>query len=556
MTRSLAFRAAVLALLSAIQAIAQEAPVVAAPTVTPTPTPTPVASTNAIAVPIPSTPAPAIAATPPATAPAPVNVVPTTPVVPVTATTAQEQTGPLLTLEECVARALNKNFDLQLQQFSTLNAYDDVIVANAAYDPTLFSTAALAGRKDDNLGGGSTTTQQQSARVGVSQSFVSGGTAQLSTGMTRSKERPYFAPPLFNPVYNSDIALSVSQPLLRGFGVTINRAAIERARLGVTRAQYDFKSVVLTLIRNVESAYYTLAFQREQLAVRKFSLEVAQTLFNENQARLNTGVATNLDVLQSEVGVANARRDLLLSEQSVRDSEDNLLQLIGRFEFTQRPGVIRLADEVVPPVSFDRSYALALANAPEYASSKIVAEQLKLDVAVAKQNRLPTLDLGAAVGYNGEGRDTAGGAFNSATSADTYNWQVDLTVSIPWGLRAERARYRQAINNLNRQETFIQQVDQNLVVQVRSATRAVETNRETVSVSALATQLSQRQFETEKARYEAGLSTYRFVEDSRQDLDNARVQELLARVNLRIALSELARLEGTSLERYQVKLEK
>jgi outer membrane protein len=459
---------------------------------------------------------------------------------------------PVLTLEECVARALNKNFDLQLQQFNTSLARDSIIIADAAYDPTLFSTAALAGREDSSSG---SLAQQQSARLGVSQRIVSGATVTASTSLTRTKERPFTPPPLFNPVYNSDFSLSVSQPVLQGFGVTINRAAIERARLGVTRARYDFKAVVLSVIRNVESAYYTLAFAREQRAVRQFSLEVAQTLLDENKARLNTGVTTNLEVLQSEVGVANARRDLLLAEQSVRDSEDNLLVLIGRFEFADRPGRVVLPETAVPDVSTEKSYSLALANGPDYAANKVLAEQLALDVAVAKNNRLPTLDLGAAVGYNGNDRDNAGGAFSSAASGDAYNWQVDLTLSIPWGLRAERARYRQAVTTLNRQETFIQQLDQSLLAQVRSAVRAVETNRETVAVSALATELSQKQFETEKARYEAGLSTYRFVEDSRQDLDTARVNELLAKVNLRIALAELSRLEGTSLDRYQVKLE-
>lgn len=459
-----------------------------------------------------------------------------------------------LTLDECVARALNHNFDLQLQRFATRNAREQVIVADAAYDPSFFSTAALAGRKND-AGGGSFRTQEQAASLGVSQRLASGAEVVASTSLVRAKESPYTSPPLFNPVYNSDLSVSLNQPLLQGFGVTINRAAIERARLGVTRANLDFKDVVLTLIRDVESAYYSLAFAREQLAVRKFSLEIAETLLSENRARLDTGVATQLDVLQSEVGVANARRDLLLAQQEVTDSEDALLNLIGRFEFNTRLGSVRLPDAPVGDVSFDRSYALALANSPDYAANKVLAQQLGLDVAVAKNNRLPVLDLGAAVGFQGDDRDNAGGAFSRTASRDSYNWQVDLTLSIPWGLRAERARYRQALNNLHQQETFIQQLDQNLLLRVRSAVRAVETNRESVAVSALATELSLRQFETEKARYEAGLSTYRFVEDSRQDLDAARVSELLARVNLRIALAELTRLEGTSLDRYQVELE-
>lgn len=458
----------------------------------------------------------------------------------------------ILTLEECVARALNKNFDLQIQRFDTRNAREQILVADAVYDPTLFSTAALAGRKNDATG---TTTQAQSVRVGVSQRVVTGATMSLSTGLDRSKERPYSAPPLFNPVYNSDVTLSITQPLLQGFGVTINRAAIARARLGVTRANYDFKSAVLSLIRNVESAYYNLAFAREQLAVRRSSLNVAQTLLNENKARLDTGVATNLEVLQSEVGVANARRDLLLATQSVTDSEDDLMDLIGRFEFSTRPGTVLLTEASPADISYEQSYQLALANSPDFAASRVVAEQLKLDAAVARNNRLPAVNLGADVGYDGEDRDNPGGAFSSTASGNAYNWQVDLTVSVPWGLRAERARYRQALNNLNRQETFIQQLDQTLLLQVRAAVRAVETSRETVAVSALATRLSEEQFETEKARYESGLSTYRFVEDSREDLDTARVNELLAKVNLRIALAELARLEGTSLARYQVKLE-
>jgi outer membrane protein TolC len=459
-----------------------------------------------------------------------------------------------LTLSECVARALNHNFDLQLQQFSTQFARDQVITADASFDPTLFASVTAKGSEDATVSP-TRTTRGQAATVGVSQLLASGAKATVSTALERSQETPFSARPLFNPVYNSDLALAVKQPLLQGFGVVITRAASQRARLAVTRAHYDFKDAVLTVIRNVESAYYVLAFAREQRAVRTLSLAVAQTLFEENQIRQRTGVATSLDVLQAEVGVANARRDLLLAEQAVTDREDLLLNLIGRFAGAQRPGPVSLGDEPVPAVSFAPSYALAQANAPELASNQLLAEQLKLDLAVAKNNRLPSLDLGAAVGLNSADQRSARGALNSSASSDAYDWQVDLTLSIPWGLRAERAKYRQARTNLSRQETALAKLDQTLLVNVHAAVRAVETNRETVAVSALATELSRKQFEAEKARYQAGRSTYRFVEDARRDYDTARVNELLAQVNLRNAAAELARLEGSSLTRYQVKLE-
>ncbi|MBW8782127.1 MAG: TolC family protein [Verrucomicrobia bacterium] len=467
---------------------------------------------------------------------------------------AQERPAPPpLPLQECVDRALNKNFDLKIQRFSIQSARDDVIVADAGYDPTLALSAGMAGSKNANASP-TQTSAQTSSRFSVVQPVITGASLTVGTSLDRSREKPYSAPPLYNPVYNSDVTFTVTQPLLKGAGITINRAAINRAKLGITRANLDFKNVVLTVVREVEGAYYNLAFAREQRDVYRFSLGVAQKLLEENKARRTAGVATELDVLQAEVGVANARRNLLLADQTVRNSEDALLQLIGQFEFSTAPGAIQLVEEPVPDVSFDHSYALALANEPAYASGKTLVEQLKLDVLTAKNNRLPSIDLSGALGYNSKDSTTASGALGNAWSGDGYNWEVDLTLSFPWGLRAENARYRQSLASVGQQETSLRQLDQNILVQVRAAVLAVATNRESVSISALATRLSEKQFESEKARYEAGLSTFRFVQQSQADLDTARVNELQARVNLRLSLADLARLETSSLERYKITL--
>ncbi|HEY0944034.1 MAG TPA: TolC family protein [Opitutaceae bacterium] len=478
----------------------------------------------------------------------------------------QSSATPALTLEECVARALGKNFDLKIQEFDTQNARDAITIAQAAYDPTLQASASTGKAKSaeqntttiiDENGNPvvvvlpSSRSEGADIRLGVSQKIVTGATVSASGALDRSKRTP--ASSRLNPAYDSDVTLSINQPLLQGSGLAVNRAAIARARIGLTRSEFDFKSAVLSVVRNVEAAYYDLGFAREQLAVRRFSLQVAEQLFEENEAKRNTGVATDLDVLQAEVGVANARRNVLLAEQTVRDSEDNLLQLIGQFEFNTTLGDVKFTEQAIPAVSFDESYQRALTNAPDYASAKAAVEQLKLDARVAKNNTLPALDLGGAVGLNNRD-DSWGDAAQEAFSRDGYSWQVDLTLTVPWGLRAEKARYRQALSNLSRQETLLRAVDQDIVVQVRAAVRAVETNRESVDISAKATELSQRQYDLEKARYDAGLSTFRRVQEAQEDLDNARVSELQAKVNLRVALADLARLEGSSLERYKITL--
>jgi len=464
-----------------------------------------------------------------------------------------------LTLEECIDRALEQNFSLEIQRYTTTTAAAAVEVADSNFDPNFNVTArtgvnqqAQPGSTLDGVTAVGPRSETGSLRAGATQKIISGATIRLNTNLLRAKTNSRNS--LLNPAYDSDVSVSISQPLLKGFGSDVNKASILRARLGLERAGLDFESAVLNLIRNVETAYYNLAFAREQLAVRLFSRAVAQKLLDENQAKRDTGVATDLDVLQAQVGVANADRNVLLAQQRVSDREDALHNLIGRGGFDETLGTIDLGEHIVPEVSFAHSYKLARDNRPDFAESLLTIEQLRLDAQTAKNNRKAQLDLGAAVGLNSKEAEL-GTATSNVWNGDGYSWQVDLSLNVPWGFREEKARLAQAVASLAREETRLQQLGQNILVDVRSAIRAVETNGESLRISQLATNLSDQQYDLEKARFDAGLSTFRRVQEAQEDLDNARVNEIQAAVNLRIAQSELARLEGSSLGRYNIELE-
>ena len=166
---------------------------------------------------------------------------------------------------------------------------------------------------------------------------------------------------------------------------------------------------------------------------------------------------------------------------------------------------------------------------------------------------MPSLDLDGAIGYNGTDR-TYGTAFNRLTEPDGYNWQLGLSVSVPWGLHADRARHRSAQASLRQEQDYLQQLEQNLLAQVRAAVRAVDTNRQSVEIYSKATELADHQYELELARFKAGLSTSRQVLQTQDDLEAARLNELSARVNLRGAVANLHQIESSSLERYHIAL--
>jgi outer membrane protein len=101
---------------------------------------------------------------------------------------------------------------------------------------------------------------------------------------------------------------------------------------------------------------------------------------------------------------------------------------------------------------------------------------------------------------------------------------------------------------------LLRSLEQNIEVQVRAAVRAVETNAESVKISSLARELSERQLELETARFQAGLSTSRRVLEAQNDLETARVNELQSKIALRNSYSALHRIEGSALQRYGLRL--
>ena len=456
--------------------------------------------------------------------------------------------APTLTVEQCIARALEKNFSLKAETFSTDIARESLNVANAAFEPT-FNASFQRFKSVDAPAAGGRTVDTTDARIGVAQLLPTGAEVQLSGSVDRSAGN--FSAYAFNPVYNSDVALVVTQPLLRGAGLAFNRSQIERTRLGVTIARLNFKSAVLQVVRDTEAAYYNLVFAREQLAVFHHSLGLANRLFEENKTRKLTGVATDLDVLSAEVGIATANNRVVVGEQSVRNSEDALLALIGQFEFDTDLGTVGLVTYQEASPSFDLSYKLARENEPDYLATKTSIQQLQLDVANAKNASRPTLNVGGSVGYNGVDRSYSR-AINNVPNGDAHSWELDLTLSVPWGLHADRARYRSAQASLRQQETRLQLLEQNLLVRVRAAVRAVETNQQSVEINRKATELATRQYELELARFKAGLSTSRQVLQIQDDLETARVNQLLAQVNLRIAIANLHQLESSSFQQYKI----
>jgi outer membrane protein len=453
-----------------------------------------------------------------------------------------------ISLATCIARALERNFDIEISRYTPQIAKDGIAVAKDPYQPVLSATASRSHTRNLTPG---IVTDGTNTSVGVSQYLYTGTSVGLSSNLNRSRVDPSLS--ALNPAYDADLTLSVRQQLLKGFGVAANKAAVKAAEAGFQIAELDYKARVLDVVQSTENAYFSLVFATEQLAVHEASLKLAQVLYDEAVNRKNVGVVTELDVFTANVAVQTARRQVLLDQQSLQNSREGLLAIIGRFEFDTpvKPAKLPEIEKTLPLLA--SSLNLARQSQPDYLAAVASVEQARLGLVTAKNNARPSLSVGGAVGLSGERRNSSD-AFQAALDQKGSSWQVDLSLTYPWGRLGDRARYRQSLAAYNQTQARLRQTEQNIEVQVRSAVRAVETNHESVRISAEATMLAERQYELQKAKFDAGLATSREVLQSQTDLETARLNELQSRISLRVSIAALHRIEGSSLQRYGLAL--
>jgi outer membrane protein len=468
-----------------------------------------------------------------------------------------------LTLGECIRRALANNFDIELQRHDLLIAQDDLPIAHSLFYPVITADGARsADRSSPDAVLPGLRSSGVASRIGVTQRLWPGTTVTFGSSLDRyASNQPFTSISggtlTTNPnslSYTSGLTLGVTQPLLKGFG-SVNTIPIRQAEIGSQIAEQTYEDRALEIVQRTEAAYYVLTGARDQLSVFRTSLTLAERLLKEADARHTAGMATKIDLLEGRVGIANARLNVLQAENIVRASEDQLLALIGRFEFDAPLGPT-VVDESLPDAtpSVQSSYALALDHQPALRNARSALELTRLQLALAKDDLKPAVDLALTLGLTGDDRNSHR-AFSNAFEPERSAWQAGLSITYPLGRVGEKARFRQATRAQTRDELAVHRLEQDVLLAVRESVRSVQTNTEAVKLAALASNLAQEQYDAERIRYRSGLSTSRRVLEAQRELESARVAELQTKLDLRTSLSTLYRIEGSTLDRYGITLD-
>ena len=459
-----------------------------------------------------------------------------------------------LPLRECVERALANNIEIRAERINPGIQTWGIVGAQGVYDPVL-SGGINYQESTTPLDPGSPAVKEQTLQptLGLAGKLPTGAAYDFVANDYRTSGNVITN---FNFLYTGQAGVSLTQPLLKNFGLGINSATIRIARKSKAIAMQNFVQLVMTKISAVSSAYYELVFAIEDHKAKVQDLTQAKELLAEDRRRVQVGVLTPLDVTQAEAGVAEREQAVILAARTIKDNENTLKRLICR-EVSEFRGTTLLPVDypLVQMIQTDvaESTRTALTRRPDYLSAKETLARQHIVVQFNHNQLWPEIDLQGSYGLNGRGR-SYGGYYDNLTTGDSPVWGVGVAVSIPLGNRQARSNYHIARLEADQLLLNLKALEQDIIVQVDNAVGHVESNLKSIEAAHEATRLAQESLEAEKKKLLAGTSTTFLVLQAQAQLATARSAEIRARSDYSESLVALDQAEGTILSKNNIVL--
>ena len=483
----------------------------------------------------------------------------------------------VLTVDDSIRLALANNTDIHIDRSQIDFALDNLGRSHSPFDPVATSSFSDSRAKspttNQTQGAPILNILSQSAGLGYSQTFQTGTNFQAAVSGSKSATNSNLA--FVNPSLSTNAQFTLTQPLLRNFGLFPNRAPIFIAQGNLKQARANFTAEVNSVILQVIQDYWTVVLARENLDVQRKSLDEAQKSYDHDKKALSLGALPPLDIYRSESQVASRRVGVIAAEYSLKQFADTFRRDIGAdldpnlraldLDLTDQPGP---AGEL-PSVDIATALTRALANRPEF---EVVREQLASDelaIRLAHNNLKPDLELSAF--YSGNG--VAGNQFNLNTTppqqtsstgfSDSFSqtfhftyptYGASLSLNLPVRRHSAQATLADALVSRSRDQYQQRRTNQSISLEVANAVHSLEQTKLSMEAAKIAKDLAEETLHADERKYELGAETVFFVLDAQNQLTQAEQSLIQAQVNYQLAVAQLDHATGDLLDHHHVQV--
>ncbi len=415
-------------------------------------------------------------------------------------------TGPVLTLEQCMARARELN--------------PRVLTARSEMDRTEGIIRETRADALPQLG-----FQGHYTRVDPDSIETIPGEADASFPLGQEEEYEY--------------GFGLRQLVYSGGRVG---AALRAATLGRDAAQAGYDEVLANVLLEVRLAFYEILLKKNELDVQRENIRLLEEQLDVARSRFKAGRIPKLDLLRAEVALANGQPTLIKARNDYRIARERLAELL-MFELPAQgardealPAILGDFADPTPPPPLDEILRAAFDQRPELRRLRLQEEMRSEGVAVASAGNKPTISLGADYGWR-----------SSALGFDEplYGWRATAWAEMPIfnGFRTS-GQVQQARAQLDQARLQYRETRRKIELQVRTAygnvleaLKFVESQKKNAEQAEEALRLAQR-------AYEVGTGTQLDVLNARLALTVARSLQVRALYSYSAARTQLEHAIG------------
>ena len=492
-----------------------------------------------------------------------------------------------ITLQEVIQGALANQADIAVARAAKDESKDDVKNALGAYDPMIGLNAYRERQvvPVSSILGGSTngklTTKTLSADPQISGlSPWLGGSYRLDFSSIKQTSGNEFN--IFNPTYQTAANINITQPLWRGLLFDAHRHLIEVSRKNVRMSEEQLRLEIITVATQAIEAYWQLDFARLNLDVQVEAVQLAEKQDASNRRQVAQGLLAEADVIQTQTQIATFQQNVANAIEALTMAEDTIksLMLPNRTDDLWSKELVpeTSLDTNVGTITLSQAEELALKQRPEIKLNQLAAENNKLDVRLDKELARPQVDLyGTLTSAGLAGRAGAvgiatvipglpippppsnlvGGYGQSLSNLEAGNYptvQIGLQVSLPVRNRSANAQVAISTAEGLRIKAQRRQVEMMVESDVRSTLQQVNSAKAGLNASTRARASAEAQYQSEQRQFLAGTSTVYLVLQRQSELITTRTRELRAKEDLGIALADLDRATGSTVDTQSIKL--
>ena len=487
-----------------------------------------------------------------------------------------------ISLKEAIYQALKNNLDLQIQIADAELSQKTLKINKSIFIPTFQIVSAVSESNEPASGflSGAEVTKENAFSLSgtLSEQLPIGGVFSIRLNGSRSTTNSIYQK--VNPYIGSRATISLTQPLLKNFGLTPTKREIYIASNNLKMAKHQLRQNIIDLVYNVEQAYWNLVLAHQSYEATKMALQRAQDLLKQNEIKVKVGSAAPIEILTAKADVASNESSLIQAERTIQTAEENLKRILN---MSKEEAVIFPSDKPeIRKISVDFNEFLleGLNNRPDIEQAKLDLENYKIGVKYARNQMLPTLDLEASYYATGRGgtlydyapgtsptdpdfnpdtdmillaKKSLGDALDEVFSRLYKNYGIQLTLRVPLSFSREKAQMAQARINLKRSLLALKNTENTVHSEVKEVLKELEANAKLVEADRIALELQGQRLKAEEKRLAVGLTTNFIVLDYQRQYASAETQALRSTIDYTMTLARINRILARTFDIYDIK---